>query len=412
MTFSRRFLATSSLAISGTLALGALGAVAAQAETVTLDKGVTVSGGGSTFVSNFVDQCRADLKTELGVNVAYQGIGSGAGRSGFIAGTLDFGGSDVPFTSTELPTLKNKFVYIAFAAGGIAVTYKLPGLTDLKFSAPTLAKIFAGSILKWNDEVIAKENPGANLPDQVIRVVVRSDSSGTSNVFSDYLSTAGKGGWTKGAQSTFPVPAGNGIAQKGSDGVTNYLAGDQGNYGITYAEASFATERKLAIGKIINTAGNAVMPDPANVSEAIAAATVNDDGTLLLNFNVTAPKAYPISTTAYLIASQSMDKAKADVFRTFLNYGLNGCQKKAEKVGYAPLPANLVKLGMDALAKINPGSGDVPTIGAAAATTPATVATVATTAPAATAAPTTKATVSTNKATTKKKTTKTTKKKK
>ena len=409
MPFSRRFLATSSLAISGALALGA---VAAQAETVTLDKGVTVSGGGSTFVSNFVDQCRADLKTELGVNVAYQGIGSGAGRSGFIAGTLDFGGSDVPFTSTELPTLKNKFVYIAFAAGGIAVTYKLPGLTDLKFSAPTLAKIFAGSILKWNDEVIAKENPGANLPDQVIRVVVRSDSSGTSNVFSDYLSTAGKGGWTKGAQSTFPVPAGNGIAQKGSDGVTNYLAGDQGNYGITYAEASFATERKLAIGKIINTAGNAVMPDPANVSEAIAAATVNDDGTLLLNFNVTAPKAYPISTTAYLIASQSMDKAKADVFRTFLNYGLNGCQKKAEKVGYAPLPANLVKLGMDALAKINPGSGDVPTIGAAAAPTPTTVGpavTVATTAPAATAAPTTKAKVTTKKKTTKKKTTKTTK---
>ena len=410
MPFSRRFLATSSLAISGALALGA---VAAQAETVTLDKGVTVSGGGSTFVSNFVDQCRADLKTELGVNVAYQGIGSGAGRSGFIAGTLDFGGSDVPFTSTELPTLKNKFVYIAFAAGGIAVTYKLPGLTDLKFSAPTLAKIFAGSILKWNDEVIAKENPGANLPDQVIRVVVRSDSSGTSNVFSDYLSTAGKGGWTKGAQSTFPVPAGNGIAQKGSDGVTNYLAGDQGNYGITYAEASFATERKLAIGKIINTAGNAVMPDPANVSEAIAAATVNDDGTLLLNFNVTAPKAYPISTTAYLIASQSMDKAKADVFRTFLNYGLNGCQKKAEKVGYAPLPANLVKLGMDALAKINPGSGDVPTIGAAPTpTTVAAAATVATAGPAATAAPTTKATVTTKKKTTKKKTTVTTKKKK
>ena len=153
------------------------------------------------------------------------------------------------------------------------------------------------------------------------------------------------------------------------------------------------------------------MPDPANVSEAIAAATVNDDGTLLLNFNVTAPKAYPISTTAYLIASQSMDKAKADVFRTFLNYGLNGCQKKAEKVGYAPLPANLVKLGMDALAKINPGSGDVPTIGAAATVTPTTTAAVATTAPAATAAPTTKATLTTNKATTKQKTTKTTKKK-
>ena len=106
-----------------------------------------------------------------------------------------------------------------------------------------------------------------------------------------------------------------------------------------------------------------------------------------------------------------MDKAKADVLRTFLNYGLNGCQKMAEKNGYAPLPANLVKLGMGALAKINPGSGDVPTIGAAATVTPTTTAAVATTAPAATAAPTTKATLTTNKATTKQKTTKTTKKK-
>ena len=155
MTFSRRFLATTSLAIAGGLTLGA---VAALADTVSLDKGITVSGGGSTFVSNFVDQCRADLKTELGANVAYQGIGSGAGRSGFIAGTLDFGGSDVAFTTAELPNVKNKFVYIAFAAGGIAVTYKLPGVTDLKFTAPTLAKIFAGSILKWNDEAIAKED--------------------------------------------------------------------------------------------------------------------------------------------------------------------------------------------------------------------------------------------------------------
>lgn len=404
MTFSRRFAATS-LAIFATIALSA---VAAHAETVTLDKGVTVSGGGSTFVSNYVDQCRADLKNELGANLAYQSVGSGAGRAGFIAGTLDFGASDVAFSATELPTVKSKFVYIAIAAGGIAVTYRLPGVTDLKFSGPTLAKIFAGSILKWNDEAIAKENPGVNLPSEVIRVVVRSDSSGTSNVFSDYLSTVGKGGWTKGAQSTFPVPAGNGIAQKGSDGTTNYLTSDQGNYGITYAETSFAIERKLPVAKIINTAGNAVTPDAANVSEGIAAATVNDDGTLLLNFNVTAPKAYPISTTSYLIASQTMDKAKGDVLRTFLTYALNDCQKKADKVGYAALPANLVKLGMDAVAKINPGSGDVPTIGSAAATPTTVAAAVATTAaPAATAVPTTKkATV-----TTKKKATKTTKKK-
>lgn len=412
MLSKRRASAGLALAVISTLVVGAHGA---SADTITLDKGVTVNGGGSTFISNFVDQCRADLKTELGANVAYQGIGSGAGRSGYIAGTLDYAGSDVAFTPTEVGSLKDKkFQYVALAAGGIAVVYKVPGVTDLKFSANTLAKIFAGTVQTWNDEAIAKDNPGVSLPKDVIRVIVRSDSSGTSNVFSDFLASAGKGAWTKGAQSTFPVPAGNGIAQRGSDGVTNYVAGDQGNFAITYAEVSFANERKLSIAKVINTAGNAVKPDTASVSEGIDAAAVNDDGTLLLNFNAAAANAYPISTTSYIIAPETMDKAKGDVLRTFLTYGLGDCQKKGEKLGYAPLPAKLVKLGLAAVAKINPGSGDVPKIGgSAAAPAPTSAPTTAAAAAAATAAPTTApATVTTKKAAAKKKkTTPTTKKK-
>ena len=404
MISKRRASAGLTLAVLSTLIVGTH---RASAQSVTLDKGVTVNGGGSTFISNFVDQCRADLKNELGANVAYQGIGSGAGRNGFIAGTLDYAGSDVAFTPTEAGSLKDKkFQYVALAAGGIAVIYKLPGVTDLKMSANTLAKIFAGSVQSWNDESIAKENPGVSLPKDVIRVIVRSDSSGTSNVFSDYLASAGKGAWTKGAQSTFPVPAGNGIAQRGSDGVTNYVAGEQGNFAITYAEASFAIERKLSVAKVINTAGNAVKPDPANVSEGIGAAAINDDGTLLLNFNAPAANAYPISTTAYIIAPETMDKAKGDIVRTFLTYGLGDCQKKAEKLGYAPLPAKLVKLGLAAVAKINRGSGEVPKIGGAAAAAPTAAPTTAAAAtPAATAAPTTApATATTKKPVVKKKT--------
>lgn len=403
---SRIFAAGSVLA----LVAGVAGAsVAAHADTVTLDKGVTVSGQGSSFVSNFMEQCKADVKNAFGINITYQPTGSGAGRTAYINSTNDFAGSDVAFATAELQQTKAKpFVYIPIAIGGIAVIYKVPGVTDLKLSAPTLAKIFSGSVLKWNDDAIAKENPGISLPGEVIRVVVRSDSSGTSNVFSDYLASAGKGAWSNGAASTFPVPAGNGIAQRGSDGVSNYVGSEQGNYAITYAEASFAEERKLSVAKIVNTAGNAVLPTSEAITEALNAAAVNDDGTLLLNFNAAGPKVYPISTTAYLIIPQTLAKAKGDVLRTFVTYSLTECQKKAAKIGYAPIPASMEKLGLAAIAKVNPGSGDVPTVAGAAAPTPAAapttvvpVAAVAKTVPPATSAPTT----------TKKPTVKTTKKK-
>ena len=404
-----RKLVISALTLSSVLVAQTAITETALAQTATLDKSVTVNGSGSTFVSNFIEQCKADVKKSLDINIAYQPVGSGAGRSGFINGTTDFGASDVAFTDTELPKVKGKFVYIPLTIGGIAVIYRLPGVTELKLSAQTTAKIFAGTIAKWNDEAITRENPGVTLPSETIRVVVRSDSSGTSNVFSDYLASAGKGAWTKGAQSTFPIPAGSGIAQKGSDGVTNYLA-DQGNFGITYAETSFATERKLGIAKIINTAGNAVLPDAANVTAAMGDAAINDDGTLLLNFNTTKPDAYPISTTAYLIAPVAIDAKKGDVLRAFLTYALGGCQEKAKAVGYAPLPKNLVDLSQKALALVNPGSAPSPTVPgaaapAAAATTnpPATaVAPVTTTAPTATTKKVTKATKKSNKKPTKK----------
>ena len=399
------------IAVLTIAALPFVPAVRAAAQTVTLDKGVSISGQGSTFVSNFLEQCKVDAKNEFGINVAYQPTGSGAGRSAYLAGTNDFGASDVPFPAADLPKANQKpFVYIPVAIGGIAVIYKVPGVTDLKLSGPTLAGIFSGKIQKWDAEQIAKDNPTAKLPGEVIRVIVRSDSSGTSNVFSDYLATTGKGAWTAGAQNTFPVPSGNGIAQRGSDGVADYVAGPQGNFAITYAEASFAEQRKLSIAKVINTAGNAVDPAPAGITDALAAAGVNDDGTLILNFQTTSPKAYPISTTAYVIAPQTIDKAKGDILRTFLTYSLTECQKKADKAGYAPLPANLTQLGLAAVAKINPGSGDVPVAkGAAAPVSTAAPTTLA--AAVTTAAPDTKAPTKKAKVTTKKSVKKTTKKK-
>jgi phosphate transport system substrate-binding protein len=389
-------------------------AAPASAQTATPDKSITVSGQGSTFVSNFIEQCKTDAKNEFGINVTYQPTGSGAGRSAYLSGANDFGGSDVGFTAAELERAKSKpFVYIPVAIGGIAVIYKVPGVSDLRLSGPTLAGIFSGKIQKWDNDAIARDNPNVRLPSETIRVIVRSDSSGTSNVFSDYLATVGKGAWTAGATSNFPVPAGNGIAQRGSDGVSNYVAGAQGNYAITYSETSFAEERKLPVAKVINASGNAVAPDAQGVTDAMSAAALNDDGTLFLNFQAPGAKAYPISTTAYLIAGQAMDKAKGDVLRTFLTHAVTACQKTATKVGYAPLPQNLVNLSLKNIDKINPGSAPVPTAAAAAAV--ATTAQASTTAAAVTtAAPTTVA--PTTKAPAKKaparKTTKTTVKKK
>jgi phosphate transport system substrate-binding protein len=378
-------------AVAVALPLVALTNGYASAQTAALDKGTTVSGQGSTFVSNLVEQCRVDAKNEFGINIAYQGTGSGAGRNAYVSGTNDFGASDVAFPAAEAEKAKGKpFVYIPVAIGGIAVIYKAGPLTDLKLSGPTLAGIFAGKIQKWDAEPIAKENPGVSLPGEIIRVIVRSDSSGTSNVFSDYLSTVGKGAWTAGTTSNFPVPAGNGVAQRGSDGVANYVAGSQGNFSITYAEASFAEERKLPVVKLINAAGNAVLPEAASITEAMSAAAVNDDGTLLLNFQTPSPKAYPISTTAYVIAPQTLDKNKGDILRTFLTFMVGACQKKADKVGYAPLPENVAKVGMAAIGKINPGSAPVPVAAGSATPAPAPTATVAA-APAATVAPTTAA---------------------
>jgi phosphate transport system substrate-binding protein len=350
------------------------GATMASAQTVTLDKNLTVTGQGSTFLSNFVDQCKADVKNELGINISYQPTGSGAGRSAYLNGTNDFAGSDVAFSSAELSKAK-PFIYVPIAIGGIAVIYNIPGVTDLKLSASSLAKIFSGQILKWNDGAIKAENPKATLPGDVIKVVVRSDSSGTSNVFSDYLLQAGKGAWPKGVTNTFPVPEGNGIAQKGSDGVSNYVAGDQGKFAITYAEQSFAEERKLSVAKIINESGNAVTLTPEGVSEAISTATVNADNTLTLNFNPPGTAAYPISTASYLIAPQTLDKAKGDVLRTFLTYALMGCQTKITKIGYAPIPKAIETLGLTSIAKINPGSGAVPTIAGSASAPAAAVTT-------------------------------------
>lgn len=314
----------------------------------------SLSGQGSTFVANFLEQCKADSAKAGGPSVTYQATGSGAGRNGYIEGTVDFAASDVPFSTAEKPKADSKpYVYIPMVAGGVAVIYNLPGVTNLTLSGPTLGKIFTGKILSWNDKQIAAENPGVKLPKLVVRVVVRSDSSGTSNVFSNYLSKAAAKEWTKGATSTFPVPRVVGIGQKGSDGVGNYVAGPQGKGSITYAEVSFARERKLSVAKIVNAAGRAVLPDAPAVTESIAESPVAKDNVIAADPLAKGAAVYPIAAVAYLIVPRRSPKAAE--LTAFATSVLGPCQAKATSLGYAPLPKSVVDLATKTLGSVTKG---------------------------------------------------------
>jgi phosphate transport system substrate-binding protein len=228
--------------VAGVLA-GLLLAGAPAAFAATTHKDVTVTGAGATFPLNMIEQWKADFNRATGVTIAYTGVGSGAGRTQLISGTVDFAASDVAASATETQQLKDKhgdFIYIPMTAGGISVLYNVPGLPNLKLSAPTIARIFSGGITNWNDPAIAADtgSSGPNLP---IQVFVRSDKSGTSGVFTDYLSKAAPTEWTTGKTETFPTSKGQ-IGKQGSDGVANAVKGANG--GIGYAERSFALERQ------------------------------------------------------------------------------------------------------------------------------------------------------------------------
>jgi phosphate transport system substrate-binding protein len=334
--------------LAGLLLLGT------PAATAATHKDVAVSGAGSTFISNMIEQWKADFNKSTGVSISYAAVGSGAGRTQLIAGTVDFGASDVPAKEAEVQQLKDKygdFVYVASAIGGISVHYNVPGLSGLKLTAPTVAKIFNGSITNWNDPAIAADNgtAGPNLP---IQAFVRSDKSGTTGVFTDYLTKASGGAWAAGFTETFPTDKGQ-IGKAGSDGVSNAVKATQG--GIGYGEHSFAIERGLPEALIKNGAGQFVGPEPVAVTTAIDDAMLNPNGTLSINFTTTKPGAYPISATAYLLIPTKMDSKKAENLVEFMNYALsNEGQAKTIPVNYAPLPEKLRTAGRAALARISP----------------------------------------------------------
>jgi phosphate transport system substrate-binding protein len=358
------------LAATGTLALSACG-TDSQGSTSSAPTGGSsataatscatgdLKGAGSTFQKNIVAQWIKDYAAACsGATIDYQGVGSGAGITQFGAGTIDFAGSDSVMKPDEQAAADkrcgNPAIHLPITAGGIAIMYKLSSVKDLQLSPATIAGIFQGSIKKWDDPAVKADNPSASLPSTGITAVHRSDSSGTTSVFSKFVNATAPSDWKLGEGKELKWPASIQGA-KGSDGVTQAVAGSEG--AVTYAEVSYATASGLGVAKVKNGAGEYAALDGASVGKALEGASVPASGSDLqvkYDFANTTPGAYPITALSYeIVCSKGTPAAKLALLKAFLTYDVTTGQAAADSLGFAPLPqsiADKVKTAVDGLA--------------------------------------------------------------
>ncbi len=307
-------------------------------------------GAGSTLVAPLVAQWSSDYAKKAGVTVTYGAIGSGGGIAQISARTVDFGASDAPLTSDQASSCKD-CVQVPWALGATLASYNLEGApAKLKLSGPVLADIFLGKITHWDDPAIAQLNPGAKLPATTITPVYRSDGSGDTYAFSDYLSKVSPEWKAKlgvSTQVSFP----KGIGGKGNDGVAAVLGRTNG--GIGYLGISYVFGNNLQYALIRNEAGNYPVPGPDTITAAAGSVgTIPPDNAIsITNPPASAPDAYPISTFTYVIFPTTSSKAKT--LREFVTYAIGPGQAFGAKLQFAPLPAKVVAAGKQTLAKLN-----------------------------------------------------------
>ena len=331
---------------------------------------VPISGSGSTWSQNALDQWRKNVADNYGMTVNYSGTGSSAGRNDFINQTVDFAVSEIPFqgqpedgSPPEKPT--TGYSYMPIVAGGTSLMYNLKiggkRVTNLRLSGEVIAKIFSGQIAKWNDPAIQADNPALAMPDVSITPVYRSDGSGTSAQFTAWMKAQFPSVWTFGMRSQFPqvTPAFKG--QSGSLGVAGYVSQNYGEGAITYVEYSYAMKSGFPVVKVLNNAGYFVEPTYQSVAVALMSATINPDLTQNLDgvYNSGDPRAYPMSSYSYMIVPTETNKVftveKGRTLSRFASYMLCEGQQKASALGYSPLPMNLVQAGSAVLTQI-PGT--------------------------------------------------------
>jgi phosphate transport system substrate-binding protein len=274
------------------------------------------------------------------VSINYQSIGSGGGQKSILDGTVDFGASDGPMSDENLAKAPGKILHIPTVAGADVVTYNLPGNPMLQLDGPTIADIFLGKISKWNDAKIAAQNPGAKLPASDIAVVHRSDGSGTTFIFVDYLSSISKEWETAvGRGTAVKWPTGQGA--KGNEGVMEQVKQMPGAIG--YVELVYAIQQKLPYASVKNLAGNYIVPSIESVTAALATAKIPED----FRFSMVNPpgeKAYPIAGTTWLLVYQKQANAeKGKKLVEFLKWAETEGQAMAAPLNYSRLPEELCR---------------------------------------------------------------------
>lgn len=377
-TVSRLALAVASLFC----ALLAFHAPAAEAASFT-----KISGAGSTWSSNALDQWRRNVASNSGMTVNYAALGSSVGREQFKNGTADFAVSEIPYGLTEAGATdappKRGYAYMPIVAGGTAFMYNLKiggkKVTNLRLSGEVVTKIFTGRITMWNHPEIRADNPGLNLPAARVIPVVRSDGSGTTAqlttwmskqhpaLWNDYCGRAGRS-TPCGMTSYFPVvPGSSHIAKSGSLGVSGFTKQGHAEGAITYVEYSYAITTGFPVAKMLNASGYYVEPTASSVAVALLKARINDDKnspnylTQILDsvYRSADRRTYTLSSYSYMIiptkAEQPFTTAKGKTLGTFANYFLCDGQQQAEELGYSPLPKNLVQAGFAQVKKI-PGA--------------------------------------------------------
>lgn len=298
----------------------------------------TINGAGATFPYPMYSKWFSEYhNAHSDIQFNYQSIGSGGGIRQVIAGTVDFGASDGPMTDEQLSQFKGgKLLHIPTVLGAVVPAYNIPGVTaELKFAPDVLADIFLGKITTWNDPRIAKLNPGVNLPAKEIIVVHRSDGSGTTYIFTDYLSKISpewKNSVGKGTSVNWKV----GMGGKGNEGVAGYIRNIQGSIG--YVELIYALQNKITYGSVKNASGNFVKASLESTTAAAAGAQMPADYRVSIT-NAPGKDAYPIASfTWLLIPQQSKDQNKGRILREFVEWMATGGQKMTNQLSYAPLP--------------------------------------------------------------------------
>jgi phosphate transport system substrate-binding protein len=343
-----------SIVCSAVLALSACsGSPPQQSSGMPTGGGAAINGAGATFPQPIYSKWFAEYnKLHPDVRINYQPLGSGAGIRQLLAGTVFFGASDQPMKDDQMAKAPSRVLHLPTVLGAVVPVYNLSGISEeLKFTGPLLADIILGKVNKWNDPAVAKLNPAAKLPPTDIAVVHRSEGSGTTSVWADYLAKVSPDFKnTVGVDSSLKWPVG--VGGKGNEGVAALVRQTPGALG--YIELVWALQNKIAFGAVQNAAGKFVKASVDSVTAAAAGAAANMPADFRVSItNAPGEEAYPIASFTWLLFLENpQDKTQARIMAEFARWALTDGQKYARDLGYAPLPQTVVDMELKALEQI------------------------------------------------------------